>query len=372
MLIAIDASRAAKIERTGVEEYTYQLIRHLSAIDRETRYILYTDRPLPAELKENLSSNFRVKIIPFFRFWTQYRLPLELRRDKPDIAWFPASAMPIGYRGRSVVTIHGLEFEYFPEAYSFRERLYLRWSTRYAVRRAVRIMAVSNNTKQDLIKLYRADPARITVVPNGYSRYQPMSDAGDLLKKHDLSVNRYLIFAGRLEYRKNIKRLIEAYNSFRLNSGWAGKLVLSGKPGLGGEEITAAAKSSPFGKDIIFLGYLPKQELATLVQRAGALVYPSLYEGFGLPVLEAFAVDTPVMCARVSSLPEVGGEAVVYVDPRNVLDIAKGLRIVVSEPREKRRDQRRRQLAKFSWEISASGVKRVLTAPDEILPVRER
>lgn len=361
MLIAIDASRAAKRQRTGVEEYTYQVIKHLSDIDQTNQYILYTNQPLPEELTKNLSANFRVKPIPFFRFWTQYRLPCELKKDQPDVVWFPASALPASYRGKMVVTIHGLEFEYFPEAYGAGQRWYQRWSTRRAVQRAHKIIAVSNNTKRDLMKIYGAPPGRIVVVPNGYSHYQPRSDSAALLKKYGLKPREYFIFTGRLEIRKNIKRLIAAYADLRRRSGWPGKLVLAGGSGFGGSEIKEAAQQSAFRKDIIFPGFLPKPEQATLIQQASALVYPSLYEGFGLPVLEAFAVDTPVVCSRVASLPEVGGEAVIYVSPADERDIRRGLEAVLKESREKRREERRRQLGKFGWDICAEGVKRVLT-----------
>lgn len=361
MLIGIDASRAAKRERTGVEEYTYQVIKHLAEIDSANRYILYTNQPLPEELTKNLSANFRVRQIPFFRFWTQYRLPRELKRDKPDVVWLPASALPASYRGRTVVTIHGLEFEYFPEAYSTCQRWYLRWSTRRAVERASKIIAVSNNTKRDLMKIYGAPPGLIEVVPNGYSRYQPLADSVPLLKKCGLKPREFFIFTGRLEIRKNIKRLIAAYADLRRRSGWPGKLVLAGGLGFGGSEIKEAAEQSAFRKDIIFSGFLTKPELATLTQQASALVYPSLYEGFGLPILEAFSVDTPVVCSRVASMPEVGGEAVIYVSPADERDIRRGLEAVLKEPREKRQEERRRQLGKFGWDICARGVKRVLT-----------
>lgn len=361
MFIAIDASRAAKKERTGVEEYTYQVINHLSDIDQTNQYILYTNQPMPEELTKNLTANFRVKTIPLFRFWTQYRLPRELKKDKPDVVWFPASAMPASYHGKTVVTIHGLEFEFFPEAYSVYQHWYLCWSTRRAVERAHRIIAVSNNTKRDLVKIYGARPGQVEVVPNGYSRQEPRGDTGPLLKKYGLKPREYFIFTGRLEVRKNIKRLIAAYADLRRRSGWPGKLVLAGGLGFGGSEIKEVAEQSAFRKDIVFSGFLPKLELGTLIQQASALVYPSLYEGFGLPILEAFSVNTPVVCSRVASLPEVGGEAVVYVDPRDERDIRRGLELVLKESLEKRQEERRRQLGKFSWERCARGVKDVLT-----------
>ncbi len=360
MLIGIDASRAAKKQRTGVEEYTYQVISRLARQDRENQYILYTDQPLPAELKKKLPENWRVKVIPLFRFWTQYRLPQELRRDRPDVVWFPASAMPIGYHGKKVATIHGLEFEYFPDAYGWRQRWYLRWSTGYALRRASRIIAVSNNTKQDLIKKYHAGTNRITVVPNGYSYYQPSPDMKPLLEKFGLSPQQFFIFTGRLERRKNIKRLISAYENLRRQTDWTGRLVLAGKFGLGREEIEAAARQSVFNKDIVFPGYQQKADLSTLVQQASALVFPSLYEGFGLPILEAFALGTPVVCSRTASLPEVGGPGAIYVDPESVESISRGLRLVLEESREKRAALRRQQLQKFSWDICAKGIRNVL------------
>jgi len=353
MLIGIDASRAARPDRTGVEEYTYQLVREIAGLDKINKYRLYTDRDLPESLEKILPSNFEVRVLPFFRLWTQIRLAWELFFHPPDILWVPASAMPWLHPSRTIVTIHGLEFEYFPRAYSLWSRWYLRFSTKMAVRKAWRVVSVSANTKQDLVKKYQADPRKIVVIPNGYTRLDKEKISLRPLEKYNLKPENYFIYYGRLEKRKNLARLIKAFNIFRDRCQSDYKLVLAGKPGYGYDELKSIRDNSPFGKDILFTGYLSRQDLVSLLAKARALIYPSLYEGFGLPVLEALSLDVDVACSKTSSLPEVGGEAVVYFDPCKTEDMSKSLLSFSENKYKVSSDIVWRHLAKFSWRKNA-------------------
>jgi len=362
MLIGIDASRAARSQRTGVEEYSYQLIKELAAQDSQNQYRLYSDRELPAELMKRLPPNFEVRVLPFFRLWTQVRLAWELFRNPPDVLWVPASAMPVFHSRRTIVTIHGLEFEYFPEAYNALARSYLRFSTKLAVRQAWRLLVVSENTKQDLIEKYNCDPKKIFVVPNGYSRPEvATARADETLSRYNLKEQSYFIFTGRLEKRKNLRRLIEAFNRFKSHGDYPAKLLLAGKEGFGSTLIKEKISESPFVKDIVVPGYVDKSDFAIFLHSARAMVYPSLYEGFGIPILESLSVETPVICSRISSLPEVGGDAVTYFDPVDVSDIARKMTAVWERLNLPDDQVIARQLAKFSWSKSAGQIKRVLT-----------
>jgi glycosyltransferase involved in cell wall biosynthesis len=325
----------------------------LAALDHRNHYLLYSDRPLPSALSQTLPPNFRVKVLPFFRLWTQLRLPVEVRRDRVQVLWIPASAMPVWHPRHTVVTIHGLEYEYFPRAYSLLQRTYLKFSTRFAIRHAWRLITVSENTKRDLISRYRADPARLRVVYHGFSVPEKPVGADDVLAKLGLEPQRYFVCSGRLETRKNIVRLIQAFDRWRTKTLEPYRLVLAGRPGTGFSEIKKAVQCAKSRIAIVRPGYLDRPALFTLLAQARAMVYPTLYEGFGLPILESFAVGTPVVCSQTASLPEVGGAAVIYVDPLNVDAIAWGLEQVVSEPREKRQQARAEQLHRFSWEKCA-------------------
>jgi len=359
MVIGIDASRAAREQRTGVEEYSYQLLRHLARIDKQNQYRIYTDKSLPRELVREFPENFEVRVLPFFRFWTQVRLAWELLWHPPDVLWVPASAMPIIHPRQTVVTIHGLEFEHFPEAYTAWQRWYLRFSTKYALKRASKLIAVSENTKRDLVDLYKGDPEKITVVPNAYA--EPTATGSEsVLPKFHLKPGQYFFFYGRLEKRKNLVRLIKAFAKFRQQSKVSAKLVLAGNEGVGIGDIKSAAKQSPCRDDIIFLGFLSNGELYGLLNLTRALVFPSLYEGFGIPVLEAFSVGTPVLCSNTSSLPEVGGDIAVYFDPLDVEDIAD--KLTVAWRNEEGLDTHRvaKHLQKFDWQDSARRIQGIL------------
>ncbi|MFC1721337.1 glycosyltransferase family 4 protein [Patescibacteria group bacterium] len=360
MIIGIDASRAARQQRTGVEEYTYQIIRHLAKIDKQNKYRLYTDRVLPRSLMTVLPGNFEVRVLPFFRLWTQIRLAWELLIHPPDIFWVPASAMPVLHPVNTIVTIHGLEFAYWPTAYTSWQRWYLKFSTKQAVAKSRRLIVVSHNTKNDLIRLYKAKPEKIRVVYNGHNRYSPVSDWRGLLSKYDLSDKGYFIFIGRLEKRKNVARLVEAFNLFAKQSKEA-KLVLVGKPGAGFQQIKALIRNSPINRRIILTKYLAYPELFALIAHARGLVYPSLYEGFGIPILDGLAMGIPVICSQTSSLPEVGGEAVLYCDPKSAPDIAQKLQMIWQGKWQP--DQRKviAQLQKFTWKRSAAQVQGILT-----------
>jgi glycosyltransferase involved in cell wall biosynthesis len=364
MLIGIDASRAARSQRTGVEEYTFRLIRELALLDKKNRYRLYTDRRLPAAILNILPSNFEVRVLPFFRLWTQLRLAWELWRQPPDIFWAPASAMPIFHPPLTMVTIHGLEFEYFPRAYSAWQRWYLKYSTKLAVRQAAKIIAVSENTKKDLEKIYRASSSQITVVPNGFVKPNSKSET-KILKEYSLHPREYFLFYGRLERRKNLVRLIKAFAKFRQQSNSKVRLVLVGKAGLGADSIKKFALESPYKNDIIFTGYLSEPDLYGLLRQSRALVYPSLYEGFGLPILQALALSVPVACSGTSSLPEVGGRFCEYFNPLDTKDIAAKMMSVWQQVPGQKETAIPEHLGKFSWRRGAQSILRIMAEVKE-------
>ncbi len=364
MLIGINALAALKENPTGVEEYVFQVIKHLAVIpeSRAHRFVLYFNSGLISErLKElgSLPENLEIKFLSFPFLWTQIRLAWELKSAKIDTLFIPVHILPLIHPKKSIVALHGLEYEYFPEFYPAWHLAYLRWSTKYALRNASRIIAVSENTKRDLVKLYGGDPDNITVIYHGIE-YDPNVKFQALnIKKED-----HILYIGRIELKKNILGIMESYNKFRgINSERRTKLILAGGRGFGWEKIAQAISASKYKDDIILKGYVSEEEKNKLLRNSRIFLFPSFYEGFGLPVLEAQAAGVPVVTSNNSCLPEIAGAGAMLVDPKNSFEIAGALEKVLSSE-ELRQDLIKagfENIAKFSWEKCARETLNVLT-----------
>ncbi len=360
MLIGIDASRAVTARRTGTETYSLYLIRELLALGAEHSFRLYFRRPPPPDLFKGAD----LCVIPFPRLWTHLRLSWEMLRRPPDLLFVPAHVLPLVHPRRSVVTIHDLGFLSHPEAHTRGQNLYLRWSTRHNARAAAHILADSEATRRDLVRHYRTPPEKITVVyPGRDESLAPVTDPAALAavrRRYGLT-GPYLLYVGTLHPRKNLLRLLRAFHRLRPAARNL-QLVLAGKKGWLYDEIFAQVRDLGLGDRVLFPGYVPAEDLPALLGGATAFVYPSLYEGFGFPVLEAMACGTPVVCSNVSSLPEVAGDAALLVDPLDVEALASALARVVDDE-GLRRELRARgfeQVRRFSWRRCAEQVLAVL------------
>jgi glycosyltransferase involved in cell wall biosynthesis len=271
---------------------------------------------------------------------------------------------------KTVVTVHGLEYEFSPESYGFWERLYMRWSIRFSVRVADRVIAVSENTKRDLIRLYAVPEKKIQVIYEGFAG--PHSKNQDSRIKiqessprFQIPDSKFFLFIGRLETRKNIVRMIEAFEIFKAKTGLPHWLVLAGKPGYGYEAIRSKLQATSYKQDIHELGYVSEEEKWELLKDAEVFMFPSLYEGFGLPVIEAQSVGVPVITADISSLPEVAGEGAVLVNPLDSGEIAAAMKTLVTDP-SKRADiieEATRNVDRFSWAQCAREVAQAVGRP---------
>lgn len=354
MVIGINASAALKENPTGVEEYAFQLIKHLAVIpeSKDHRFVLYLDHKIRSERLKELEAfpeNFKLKFLKFPFLWTQVRFAREMMSAKIDALLIPVHVLPFIHPARSITVLHGLEYEYFPQLYPFWHRQYLRFSTKYALKNSSKIIVVSENTKRDLVNIYKGDPRKITVIHHGIKRPQYASYE---IHNH----TGYILYIGRIELKKNIPGIIAAYNELRKNNpAIMNKLVLVGGKGFGFEKILRALKSSPFKKDIFLKGYISEIEKNDLWRESAVFLFPSFYEGFGLPVLEAQMAGVPVVTANTSCLPEIAGDGAVFVDPKKPVDIARGLeKVLTDEPLY--RDLIRNGLEnvkKFSWEKCA-------------------
>jgi glycosyltransferase involved in cell wall biosynthesis len=287
--------------------------------------------------------------MPFPRLWTHIRLSAELLRPgRPQVLFVPAHVLPLAHPLPTVVTVHDLGYRHFPEAHPWRQRLYLEWSTRFSARRATRVIADSAATKRDLTRFCGVPEGKITVVYPGYDDALARVNAAAVRTRYGLPEN-YFLHVGTLQPRKNLMRLMEAVSQAPAPVC----LVLAGRAGWMAAPITARAR---------WLEYVPDEDLAGLYSGAQALVFPSLFEGFGFPVLEAMACGTPVICSNMSSLPEVAGQAALLVDPQDVQALLRAMLRVQAEPalRAELTERGLSQVRQFSWRRAAEETLAVL------------
>jgi len=370
VLIGIDASRTTVAQRTGTEAYSLHLISSLLELDTPHRFRLYFNQaPLPGLVAAADGARSEPRAITFPRLWTHARLSTEMLVHPPNVLFVPSHVLPIVHPKRSVVTVHDLGHRFYPEAHTPGQRRYLEWSTRYHVSSSAHLVADSEATKQDLVRIYGADEARITVVHLGVdSTLGPVSDPAERARvraKYGLAA-RYVLYVGTLQPRKNLVRLIEAFAEVCGTGGVAAdlQLVLAGKKGWLYQGILERGRELGVGSRVVFPGYVPKADLAALYSGASLFVMPSLYEGFCMPVLEAMACGTAVACSAASSLPEVVGEAALLFDPHDVQEIALTIGRILREEELRRALTVRgiKRVTAFTWTRSARQVLDVLCA----------
>lgn len=365
MLIGIDASRALRANRTGTERYSLELINALLDLDSGHRLRLYA----PARPQFHLfRQHADLVVLRGQRLWTHTRLGPHTRRHPPDVLFVPSHVLPLIGPPRMVVTVHDLGYEYFPQAHDWRQRLYLRWSTRRHVRVAAHILADSAATKADLATLYGADPARVHVVhlaiDPGFRRETDPGRIAFVRQSYGIPADvDYILHVGTIHPRKNLSRLVAAFDQVRRRRrGRELMLVLAGGLGHAGQQLRGQVQELGLQDAVRFLGFARVHDIAALYSGAAAYAFPSLHEGFGFPVLEAQACETPLLCAQASSLPEVAGAGALYADPLDVTALAAGLEQLLDDP-----DLRRRLIAagtanlqRFSWQRTAQETLRVL------------
>lgn len=328
MLLGIDASRTVSAQRTGTEGYAWFLLQALLllAAERGIHLRLYFNQSPPAGLLPPANHVENV-ILPQKLLWTHVRLARELHQRPPDVFFTPAHVIPWTYHGRALATVHDLGYHHFPQSHPWRQRIYLRWSTRHNARRSQRVIADSQATKRDLVRFDGIEPDKITVIYPGIDPVlKPVMERAPItavLHKYGIS-SPYFLFLSTLQPRKNLARLVDAYSQSEVPH----QLVLAGKPGwLAAPILEKIAQLPPaIAQKIILPGYIPEEDKAALLSGATAVLYPSLYEGFGFPVLEAQVCGTAVLTSTTSSLPEVAGDAAVLVNPLDTFAIVEGIR----------------------------------------------
>ncbi|MEW5957934.1 MAG: glycosyltransferase family 1 protein, partial [Chloroflexota bacterium] len=366
LTLGIDASRAARAQRTGTETYSLELIKAMAAAaSPRCRLRLYTPHPSPHPDWPD-SPAVETRLIPWPRLWTHLRLAAELWQHPPDVLFVPAHVLPLYCPAPAVVTVHDLGYRHYPDAHRVFDRRYLDWTTKRHCRLARHIIADSQATKQDLLDFYQAEANRITVVHLGRDEsLKPVTDPGIIAQtKARYNINSdYLLYLGTLQPRKNLVRLVEAFHQAgQAASNQDIQLVIAGKRGWWYDRIFERVEQLGLTGRVIFPGYIAGPDKPALLSGALAYVFPSLFEGFGLPVLEAMACGTPVLTSNCSSLPEVAGEAALLVDPQQTADIAAGLVQLITDPglRQQLVERGYRQIQAFSWQKAATQVLEIL------------
>ncbi|MBN2096598.1 glycosyltransferase family 4 protein [Candidatus Peregrinibacteria bacterium] len=321
-MIYIDASRYNNTaRRTGVENYSCFLISELIRQNPDGITLISPreiDLPVPQVT------------IPFPRLWTQVRLSWEVWRNKKiDNLFVPSHLMPVIHPKNTTITIHDVAFKRFPESYGVLSRWYLDWGAKFAVKHAKQIIVPSETTRDDLIKFYKADEGKITVIPLGFEPDNTETTADEIdetLGRYHLNPRHYFLFVGRIESKKNLEVLIKAFETVHKRHPYL-KLVLAGKKGVGGEEIIGSISN----KNIMAIGYISDKAKMILYRHCLAFVFPSLFEGFGLPLLEAMSAHVPIIASKIPTSYEIAKNNALFFDPEDSEMLAQHIKTLVEQ-----------------------------------------
>jgi glycosyltransferase involved in cell wall biosynthesis len=364
MKIGINARYIQK-QRTGIENYLHNLIKHLKLTDHTDEFMLYfgNDKPIPQDVLggnftsdiPSMSTNSQIKRI----LWEHFYIPQALKRDKIDVFHEPSFIAPIFKSCPTITTVYDLAFIFHPECFTRRNVLYLNTMLSRSVRSSDRIIAISNSTKNDIINHFNIEQNKVRVVYCGYNDYFRAMDSKEAcagtLRKHGIT-GEFLLNVSMISPRKNLLTLLRSFKSARAKRKTGLQLVIAGSKGWLYEEIFEEVSKLSLEKYVIFTGYIPDEELLHLYNSAALMVYPSIYEGFGLPVLEAMACGCPVIASNTSSLPEVCGDAALLVNPLDAEGLSESICKALEDNAFRNRMAVRgfQRIKSFSWSKAAN------------------
>ena len=371
MIIGIDIRMLARGTKSGIEEYIINLLSNMLRLDNNIKYKLFYNGYKKVELEYDFLKLSNVTLKEFkipnrlFDFSSQYfHYPkIDKLLDGVDIFFSPhIFSAPVSKNCKVITTFHDLSFENHKKFYSTSKNYWhFSMNPKSQAQRSNKIIAVSESTKKDLTKIYKIETEKIKVIYSGigleYGIWNMESRILEVKKKYNLPEN-YILYLGTLEPRKNIIGLIKAFeilnSKFKIQNSKF-KLVIAGSKGWLYEDIFKTVRNSPVKDDIIFTGFIEDKDKSVLYNLADLFVYPSFYEGFGFPPLEAMAAGTPVITSNFSSLPEAVGNAAIMVNPYNLDELAKAMKMILTD--EKLRDilikRGLKQTKKFSWQNCA-------------------
>lgn len=346
-------SGEAGYRRAGIHQYIFQVLRHLPQGEGDPDYLVFTNqgdvtagKAGMTAVSTRLNTSSRLRRI----LWEQFIWPLQARRHGVDLLHSMAFVTPLLSRRTAVVTIYDLSFMHYPKQFPASQRRYLTTMTRQSCRRARRIIAISQSSRQDVHQFFNVPPDRIDVVLPGVDEvYRPLPEETVRTFRREKGLGRFILHVGTLQPRKNIPVLLNAFANLPPSDL---KLALVGGKGWLYEEIFTQVKKLSIEERVLFTGYVPDAELPLWYNAAELLVFPSVYEGFGMPVVEAMACGTPVIASNASSLPEAAGEAGLLFAPDNAAELTDRITAVRQDPtlRAKLKEWGLQQARNFSWD----------------------
>jgi len=358
MIIGVDGNEANVEKKVGVSVYTLNLLNYFKKnSDRLTRFKIFLKKKPLFHLPSS-SSYFSYEIIYGRFLWSQIFLPLRLLKKDIDVFFSPAHYGPRFCPIPLVVTIHDLSYIYYPNEFLKKDLYRLKNWTGYTIKAAKKIIAVSNSTKNDLIKIYKVPSQKIKVIYNGFNQYKGIKVSS--LRERKLQ-KPYILYIGTLQPRKNLINLIRSF--YKFNQIYTKfELIIAGKKGWLYQKIFEEVKNLGIEDKVFFTDYVTDHQLVYLYQNAFCLVMPSFYEGFGLPILEAMHFSCPVLASFSSSLPEVGGEACLYFNPEDINDLTEKLIKLNNDLflREKLIEKGKKRIKLFSWKKCAQETLKIL------------
>ncbi len=362
MKIAIQAADLDAKRIDGTRVYISNLLKNFGKIDQESRFLIFHRKKFNPELTPPDFSNYEIikKNAPFL--WTQTRFSWELFKQKPDVFWMPMQALPIFYprKTKSVITSHDLAFRYFPEFFPKKDLRRLLFFSDLAIKKSNKIIAVSNSTKQDILKFYPQIPEeKIRVIYHGFDaelfqKNISQEKLENFLKSYNLRKNKYLLYVGAIQPRKNLTLLVDTFSKIKKDYPEI-KLVFVGEKAWLWKELMEKIEKSHYKEDIKIIGQVSFDKLPLFYRGASIFIFPSFYEGFGMPILESFASKTPAILSNNSSLPEIGGKGALYFENNDRNDLKDKIEKILENESLKENiiKEGEFQLKKFSWEKCA-------------------
>lgn len=369
MKISLELQPCLK-NKSGIGIYTYEIAKRLQEFDDiEIQGDIFNFNNRNDISKDIEGLNFDKNICSLFPYGVYRRLwnyvPIKYKwlfNDNSDIYHFFNFIVPPRITGKVITTIHDMTYELYPETMDKRNLKRIKDDIQYSVNRSEKIITVSESSKRDIIKFLNVPESKVEVVYNGvdYNRYSTSYDENQknkVRKKYNIP-NDYILYMGTLEPRKNIESIIKAFSLFKkeniINSKDI-KLVIAGKKGWMFESIFNLVTELKLEENIIFTDYIDEADKPIIYNMAKLFIFPSIYEGFGIPILEAMASSVPVITSNVSSMPEIAGEAAVLVEPMNIVSISNNINKILSDKEYSSKLVRKGhiQAKKFSWDLSA-------------------
>lgn len=341
MILGIDAHKLATIEKTGTDEVTFHFLNHLdqNLIEEFDQVFLYTKESIDKQLPDNISKNIAVKKINIPWLWSSIGLSWQMKIAPPDVLFVPSHSLPMFSPNKTATIVHDIGFFEYPENYSPKQYHHLVKTTSIAIKKAAIIFTPTNYVKKTIINKYSADPnkiitAHLGVDMNIFHSNHSQKKINSVFDKYDERITKkpYIFFLGRVDYRKNIPNIIKSFSLFKKISKYPHILVIGGKSGSGYAEFVKLVKDMKLSKDVVFVNYIPKKHLPIFYSEAELLLFPSLYEGFGIPILEAQSCRTPVITSNITAMPEVADDGALLVNPRDTEEIAHAIKKIIDNP----------------------------------------